>query len=83
MVGMAIWDGIETYFCPIKKFRNEIETFFFYLTCIHETRVRLVNSVSSVSLPTKNENIFNWDGIPQDPISFGTGSGHIFIPKKI
>lgn len=29
-----------------------------------------------------NENIFNWDEILHDPIFFGMGLGHIFVPKK-
>ena len=35
-----------------------------------------------ILLPIKNRNFSNWDGIPQDLISFGTRLGHIFVPKK-
>ena len=75
------WDEIRTYFCPIKKFRDGSEIFF----------ISLVNTGREwdwqilfylISLPTKNENFFNWDGILRDPISFGTRSGHIFVLKK-
>lgn len=36
-----------------------------------------------ISLPTKNENFSNWNEIPSHLISFGMGSGHIFIQKYI
>ena len=41
-----IWDMIETYFCPIKKFRDGIETFF-NPNYICGMGVGLTNSVSS------------------------------------
>ena len=41
-----IWDGIGTYFCPIKKFRDG-SGIFFYPNYICGTGVGLTNSVPS------------------------------------
>ena len=78
--GMGIWDRIDIYFCPIKKIRNRSETFF-YPTCIHRTRVRLANSVPSISLLTKNENIFNWDW-SRRILSFLGWDQNMFLSQK-
>lgn len=54
-MGDPIWDGIEIYFCSIKKIRDEIEIFF-YPTYLYETGVELINSITSLLIANLNYN---------------------------